>query len=212
MQNAEKRWKTAYRVGGLAFKSIAFTKFEVENAVGIQVFKGVARQRSRLLGQIERLKDRMQADQTKLEELWRKVVAFDEVLREQGVDIDPDLYAPVKPTPRRAYFAHGELLGLCLDALRLKQCPLTTLELLDYAVTQASIRWRTPEDRYKTRRYIKNAMGVQAKKGLVVRVGLAGPSRTDTAVWALPRYATVERKDVPIYAAHNTDTELGDAA
>lgn len=169
--------------------------------MGIQVFKGVAQQRSRLLGQIERLKGRMQADQTKLEELWRKVAAFDEVLREQGIDIDPNLYAPVKPTPRRAYFAHGELLGLCLDALRTRKCPLTTLELLDYAVAQAGIRWKTAEDRYRTRRYLKNAMGLQTKRGIVVRVGTTGLRHDDTAIWALPEYAAIQRDDLQVYAA-----------
>lgn len=169
--------------------------------MGIQVFKGVAQQRSRLLGQIKRLQGRMQTDQTKLEELWRKVAAFDEVLREQGIDIDPDIYAPVKPTPRLAYFAQGELLGLCLDALRLRKGPLTTLELLDYAVTQAGVRWRSPEDRNRTRRYLKNAMGVQTKRGVVVRVGTTGLRHDDMAIWALPEYAAIQRDDLQVYAA-----------
>ncbi|MCT7346500.1 hypothetical protein N4S61_10780 [Burkholderia pseudomallei] len=169
--------------------------------MGIQVFKGLAQQRSRLLGQVKRLEGRIEADKAKIETLLRKVAAFDEVLREQGVDIDPDQYAPRKPTPRRAYFAHGELLGLCLDALRISGSPLTTLELLDYVVQQASIRWRTREDRYETRRSIKNAMGVQARKGIVVRVGTTGMNHDDIAVWALPEYATVEREDLPVYAA-----------
>jgi hypothetical protein len=173
----------------------------VENAMGIQVFRGVAQQRSRLLGQVKRLEGRIETDKAKIEELLRKVAAFDEVLREQGVDIDPDQYAPVKPTPRRAYFAHGELLGLCLDALRIRQLPLTTVELLDYAVAQAGIQWRTPDDRYKTRRYVKNAMGVQARKGIVIRVGTTGSGSDDVAIWALPEYATVERVDLQVYAA-----------
>jgi hypothetical protein len=169
--------------------------------MGIQVFKQVAQQRSRLLGQLKRLEGRIEADTAKVEALRNKVAAFDEVLREQGVDIDPDLYGPQKPTPRRAYFAHGELLGLCLDALRIRRTPLTTVELLEYAVAQAGIRWRTPEDRYQTRRYIKNAMGVQARKGIVVRVGTTGMGHDDLAVWALPEYAAVEREDLPVYAA-----------
>ncbi|MGA3983693.1 hypothetical protein ACI2VH_05980 [Ralstonia nicotianae] len=173
--------------------------------MGIQVFKGVAQQRARLLGQIKRLDERMRADQAKRDELQRKVAAFDEVLREQGIDIDPDMYAPVKPTPRRTYFAHGELLGLCFDAMRLRKCPVTTPELLDYVVAQTGVRWKTPEDRYETRRSIKNAMRVQAKKGLVVRVGSTGLRHDDIAIWALPEYAAVERDDLQVHTTHDVE-------
>lgn len=92
--------------------------------MGIQIFQGVARQRAPLVGEMRKLENRIQTDQVRLEELRRKIAVYDEVLQEQNVDVDPDQYAPVTPTKRRAYFAHGQLLGSCLDALRIRQCPL----------------------------------------------------------------------------------------
>jgi hypothetical protein len=50
--------------------------------MGIQLFQGAARQRARLVGEIQRLERRVEADQVRLGELRRKVAAFDEVLRE----------------------------------------------------------------------------------------------------------------------------------
>lgn len=57
---------------------------------GIQVFKGLAQQRSRLLGRVKRLEGRVEAGEAKIDALLRTVAALDNVLREQGVDIDPD--------------------------------------------------------------------------------------------------------------------------
>ena len=158
--------------------------------MGIQLFKGAARQRARLLGEIQKLERQRGAVDRQISELQRRVAAFDEVLKAQDVDIEPDDYAPpVKPTPRRVYFKHGELLGFCLDALRIAQCPLSTVDILDSIVCQGQIAWRTPEDRYEVRRSIKNALGVQAKKGLVVKVGQIGRANDGVAIWALPEYA-----------------------
>ena len=150
--------------------------------MGIQLFKGAARQRARLLGEIQKLERQRGAVDRQISELQRRVAAFDEVLKAQDAP-------PVKPTPRRAYFKHGELLGFCLDALRIAQCPLSTVDILDSIVCQGQIAWRTPEDRYEVRRSIKNALGVQAKKGLVVKVGQIGRANDGVAIWALPEYA-----------------------
>ncbi|MFL9906833.1 hypothetical protein [Paraburkholderia sp. RL17-337-BIB-A] len=65
--------------------------------MGIQVFKGITQQRARILGQIRELEEQARAADAKVAELQRQVAAFDEVLRAQGVDIDPDEYMPVPP-------------------------------------------------------------------------------------------------------------------
>jgi hypothetical protein len=163
--------------------------------VGIQVFKGAARQRARLLGEIEKLETQRDSVDQQIAELQRRVAAFDEVLKAQEVDIDPNTFEPVKPTPRRAYFKHGELLGLCFDALRTHGRPLSTVDILDYAVRRAEIVWRADDDRYEVRRSIKNALGVQAKKGLVAKVGQIGRVSDGIAVWALPEYAHLPYQD-----------------
>ena len=155
--------------------------------MGIQAFKSVARQRARLVGRLIKLEQRILADSATVPELRAKIHSYDDVLRSQGIDVDPDLYAPpVTPTPKRMYFAYGEMTALCLAALRTAGRPLTTVELLDALVRAKSIVWRRTEDRNDTRRSIKNAMAIQAKRGVVVRVGTVGTAHDDLALWALP--------------------------
>lgn len=78
------------------------------------------------------------------------------------------------------------MTALCLAALRTAGRPLTTVELLGALVRAKSIAWRRTEDRNDTRRSIKNAMAIQAKRGVVVRVGTVGNAHDDLALWALP--------------------------
>jgi hypothetical protein len=68
--------------------------------MGIQTFKSVALQRARLVGEARKLNQRISNDHARLAELLVMIRAFDEVLRAQGIDVDPDIYAPaVFPTP-----------------------------------------------------------------------------------------------------------------
>ncbi|MGZ8338602.1 MAG: hypothetical protein ACXWU9_03400 [Telluria sp.] len=154
--------------------------------MGIQAFKSVAKQRARLVGQLKKLELRILTDNASVPELRAKIHSYDEVLRSQGIDVDPDIFAPaVTPTPRRKYFAHGELTSLCLAALRTESRALTTVELLDALVCAKKITWRSVEDRSETRRGIKDAMRVQVKRGIVTRVGVVGTGHDKHALWTL---------------------------
>lgn len=154
--------------------------------MGIQAFKSVAKQRARLVGRLIKLEQRILTDSSSVPELRAKIHSYNDVLSCQGIDVDPDIYAPpVTPTPKRTYFAYGEMTGLCLSALRTAGRPLTTVELLDALVLAKDIVWRCTEDRNKTRKGIKNAMGVQARRGLVVRFGTVGDAHDDLALWTL---------------------------
>lgn len=100
--------------------------------MGIQAFKSVARQRARLVGRLIKLEQRIMTDSATIPELRAKIHSYDDVLRSQGIDVDPDIYAPpVTPTPKRMYFAYGEMTALCLAALRTAGRLLTTVELLN---------------------------------------------------------------------------------
>ena len=160
--------------------------------MGIQTFKSVARQRARLVGEAQKLDRRISSDHARLAELVAQIRAFDEVLRAQGVDVDPDIYAPaVAPTPKKKYFAQGELVGLCLDALRTQRRPITTVGLLELVTHAKGVRWRSLDDINTVRRGIKNAMRMQVKRGRVIRVGTVGDAHDDQALWALPEHASV---------------------
>ena len=114
-----------------------------------------------------------------------KIHSYDDVLRAQGIDVDPDIYAlAATPTTRRKYFAHGELTTLCLATLRTEGRALTTVTLLDALVRAKNISWRSTEDRNETRRSVKNAMRVQAKQGGGVRVGTVGDAYDELGVCA----------------------------
>jgi hypothetical protein len=155
--------------------------------MGIQAFRSVAKQRARLVGQLKKLEQRILDDSAEVRELAAKIHSYDDVLRAQGIDVDPDIYAPaVVPTTRRKYFAQGELTALCLATLRTEGRALTTVTLLDALVRAKNINWRSTEDRNETRRSVKNAMRAQAKQGVVVRVGTVCDAHDALALWALP--------------------------
>lgn len=125
-------------------------------------------------------------------ELLVQIRAFDEVPKAQGIHVDPDIYAPaVVPTPNKKCFARGELVGLYLDALRTQKRPITTVGLLESITRAKAVRWRSVDDRHTVRRSIKNAMRMQVKRGIVVRVGTVGDARDDQALWALPEHAGI---------------------
>lgn len=160
--------------------------------MGIQTFKSIAQQRAYLIGELKKLDRRILKDRARVSELRVQIRAYDKVLHAQGVDVDPDIYAPaVSPAPKMTYFAYGELLSLCFDALRIQRRPMTTVELLIAIAGAKQVRWRCIEDRNAIRRSIKNAMRNQVKRGLVIRVGTIGEAHDDLALWALPEHAKV---------------------
>lgn len=151
--------------------------------MGIQVFKGVAQQRARLIGQRNQLLLRAARDAARVEVLEAKIRAYNIVLQAQGIDIDPDDYKPVVPHVRRRMFAHGQLSGLCLAALRTNGRPMSTCEVLNYVVREAGICFTHPRERNEVRRGIKNQLRVYARRGVVLRVGRVGPRHDDEALW-----------------------------
>ena len=160
--------------------------------MGIQGFKIIARQRARLVGELQGLEKNILREQGRIQEILTKIAAFDEVLRAQNVDVDPDLYAPpVKTTPRLHYFAHGELIGTCLDLLRTQQRPLSPAQLLNAIIEMKKPQWRSPDDPQKLRRTIKGQLNAYMKRGLVVRIGNGEPGNNADGMWALPEYANV---------------------
>lgn len=160
--------------------------------MGIQGFKIIARQRARLVGRMLAIEKNAAAEQVELVSLRAKIAAFDEVLGEQGVDIDADIYAPPRaPTPRLYYFAHGELTSRCLSLLRSQRRPLTPVQILNAIVAMTKPTWRHIDDPQKLQRTIKNTMKVVAKRGLIIRIGNASVHQNSDGIWALPEYADV---------------------
>lgn len=160
--------------------------------MGIQGFKIIARQRARLVGELQAIEKNILKEQGRLLDIQAKIAAFDEVLRAQNVDVDPDLYAPpVSPTPRLYYFGHGELIGSCLDLLRTQRRPLTPVQMLNAIVEMKQPKWRSADDPQKIRQSIKSQMKAYMKRGIVVRVGNAGRGENTDGIWALPEFASV---------------------
>ncbi|MGZ8338603.1 MAG: hypothetical protein ACXWU9_03405 [Telluria sp.] len=167
--------------------------------MGIQGFKIIARQRARLVGKMLAIEKNIIAEQSQLCALRAKIAAFDEVLREQGIDIDADAYAPaIKPTPRLHYFGHGELTVTCLNFLRTQRRPLTPVQLFEGLLVLKKPVWRNLDDPRKVRQSIKNLMKACGKRGLVVRVGNAGNAQNDPGIWALPEFALVPWDASPV--------------
>lgn len=155
--------------------------------MGIQVFKGAAFQRARLVGQRRKLLARIDRTQAAVAELDAKIAAFNLVLREQGVDIDPDYFKPVTPTPRRGYFQHGQISSLLLDTLRRATRPLSTVELLAEVCAAAGVVFKSPQDRYRARRYLDSRLGVYARRGVVTRIRGVDAKHDDVSHWKLAR-------------------------
>lgn len=157
--------------------------------MGIQGFKIIARQRARLVGKMLAIEKNISAEQLELASLRAKIAAFDEVLGEQGIDIDADTYAQaVQPTPRLYYFEHGELTNVCLSLLRTQGRPLTTVQMFEGLLILKKPVWRHLDDPRKVRQAIKTLMKRCAKRGLVVRVGEVGDAHNDAGIWALPEH------------------------
>lgn len=160
--------------------------------MGIQGFKIIARQRARMVGKMLAIEKNIIAEQLELASLRARIAAFDEVLGEQGIDIDADLYAPpVVPTPRLYYFEHGELTSRCLNLLRSQCRPLTPVQILNALVAMKKLTWRDIDDPQKLRRGITNTMRIAAKRGLVIRVGNTSTKGNADGIWALPEYVNV---------------------
>ncbi len=155
--------------------------------MGIQVFKGAANQRARLVGERNKLLARISRQNAAVQELEAKIAAFNIVLRQQGVDIDPDDFKPVAPSSRLGYFRYGQISALSLDALRAATRPLSTIEILEYVVRTAEVSFKSPHDRYRTRCYLDNRLGVYAKSGIVKRVRPSSARHDDVSYWLLKR-------------------------
>lgn len=85
--------------------------------MGIQAFKSVARQRARLVGRLIKLEQRIMTDSATIPELRAKIHSYNDVLSCQGIDVDPDIYAPpVTPTPT-CLLAHCEACRNSQDIL-----------------------------------------------------------------------------------------------
>lgn len=179
--------------------SLHYSNTPVERSMGIQVFTQVATQRARLLAARNRLLKKcakleatLAAHRGEIAELEAQVTAFNIVLAQQGVDIDPDSYTAAAPTPRPyTYFTHGQQTALALDALRTAKRPLSTPAIVEYMVAAADVRWKAPNHRAMVRAGLKRMLGALAARGTVVRVHLPGERPGDVAFWAVPQYAHV---------------------
>lgn len=100
--------------------------------MGIQALRSVAKQRTRLVGQLKKFEQRILDDSAEILELASKIHSYNDVLRAQGIEFDPDIYAPaVIPSARGKYFAQGKLTTLCLATLRTvgRACSTTVMLL-----------------------------------------------------------------------------------
>lgn len=178
--------------------TVAKRVFGEKDAMGVQLFKTAAMQRAYLVGHLNRLRTatqkkvaEMKAIEAQIELLKAKIAAYNVVLAEQGIEIAPeDLYRPLRQSPKRGFFKHGELSSLILEALRQAQAPLSTLEIFAYAVERQGVTFQSLIDRSETRRTVKNQLRVYAHKGLVVRLNEERVQGTRVpSFWALPEFA-----------------------
>ena len=159
--------------------------------MGIRAYDKAARLRSRALGRIKQLRESILKAENEIRELEARVLGYNRELQQMGFDMDPDWIDPVVPTPKLKYFARGELIGLCLKALREQQGPLSTVQLLDYAAGTRGVRFRAPEHRAKTRASIKRMLIEYARQGIVVRLPYARTSHDESVCWVLPEFYSV---------------------
>jgi len=170
--------------------------------MGIQVFQGAARQRARLIARVRQLESKIEAANNEINELKERIGAYDAVLKEQSINIDPEEYLGHVPAPRRGYFRHGMLASLCLEALRAARGPVSTPKLLSYAAEKADVSFKSALDRAKSLDSVKNQMGVYARKGMVVRVEQPNRKPGDVRYWALPEFANEPIQDIRVGNTH----------
>ena len=154
--------------------------------MGIQVFKGAAKQRARLVGQRNQLIERSAANAARVAELETQIRAYNLVLRSQDIDIDPDDFRPAVPHEHSRNFKHGQRIALCLDALRAAKRPLSTLEIFDYVVAHVGLRFTSPAARRAARRGVNSQLWLYAQRGIVARVTDPKARHDDVAYWTLP--------------------------
>jgi len=170
--------------------------------MGIQVFQGAARQRARLIARVRQLESKIEIANNEINELRDRIGAYDAVLKEQNINIDPEEYLGHVPAPRRGYFRHGMLASLCLEALFTARGPVSTPQLLRYAADKAGVSFASALDRAKSLDSVKNQMGTYARKGIVVRVEQSHRTPGDVRYWALPEFASEPIPDLPVAKAH----------
>jgi len=75
------------------------------------VISGLKSKRARIAGEIIRA-------QEIVSKRTQELLAIDTVLRMFSPDCDPDMIAPIRPTPRGLFFKYGELARLALAIMR----------------------------------------------------------------------------------------------
>lgn len=179
--------------------------------MGIQIWKGTAKQRARLQGTLkkhDRAIQKLEADVADLEaelEQTRQALAseianrdvvqscltaYDSVIGAQGVQFDPDnYYKPVVPSKPRMFKEHGELLGRALEALRLAKAPLSTMDVAGYVLANANVQ---SEIHFPTlTRRVKSALLLRTHRGEVIKIGRTENRSGTCNLWSLPAYANV---------------------
>ena len=155
--------------------------------MGIQAATGVAKRLSRIEGELLHLKTRVNRDTARIAELEAKLAAYRVVLPDIAEAMVPPEFAPVRPSVKRGLFRHGQLVRLCLEALRTAQGQLSTVEMLNYAADQAGVTFSSQKEREHYRRMVKERMCSYEKKGLVVRAAKRVPGAQRGGVWRLAR-------------------------
>ena len=104
------------------------------------VISGLKSKRARIAGEIIRA-------QEIVSKRTQELLAIDTVLRMFSPDCDPDMIAPIRPTPRGLFFKYGELARLALAIMREAKRPVT----LEYIVGLAIEAKGLPDDKHLRR-------------------------------------------------------------
>ena len=122
------------------------------------------RKRARLAGEIE-------AAQNATAKLRGTLATVDAVIRLFSPESNPELIPAIRPVGRRClYFKHGEVLRLCVSALRETGKPMPCRNVAEYALEAKGLNHVSPLIRNQITELVRQALVRLHVKGLVRKI------------------------------------------
>jgi len=119
---------------------------------------------------------RLHAVEDHLKRLRASLAHIDSILPLFETDDDPDILQ--RPLHKRSrYFASGEVLKRCRDAIRVADHPLSSLEIADILMTAKKLSKDDPQLRRYIADSVLSVVRRLVKRGIVRKTGAAGSTR-----------------------------------
>lgn len=132
--------------------------------------------------EVDDLRSKLKTKENELAQKTDRIAEVDKLIAEQSAIDTADIRA-IRSMPRKMNGEHGGLTRELIAALKIVDKPVASGVLVEYLAEMFGYPMDTPQQRAKTRKYIRGPLNLLRKRGVVVRHPSLDGSRQGRWQW-----------------------------